>query len=290
MELAETLQACQTLHENAARLVGQELAYIRDHRIRLIVGDIPPLCFEIAARAGIPSVAITNFTWNCIYRAYLVKYPDFAPLIDEMEGFYGRATMAFTLPYPCNMDVFPRREAIPWIARASVLTKESARAKFTLPKSAIIVLLSFGGLGSRRMPLDRLKQLREFFFVTTGESKKRDANLLVLPDAQRQYEDLVRAADIIFTKPGYGIVADAIAHQVPILYTDRGEFPEYPLLVQALNDLATAVFIPQTELLSGNIAPYLSRLLTKEPNWPLVALDGARIAADKIIALVDRYA
>ena len=288
MALGETLQACRALHENTAQLVEQEFFFIRKHQIRLVVGDIPPLCFEIAARAAIPSVGIANFTWNTIYRAYLLEYPDFAPLIDEMEDFHGKATVALTLPYPCDMNVFPRREPIPWIARASLLTKEAARAKLELPKSAMIVLLSFGGLGFSCLPWGKLKQLREFFFVATGESKKQDANLLILPNAQRQYEDLVRAADIIVTKPGYGIVADVLAHRVPVLYTDRGEFPEYPFLVQALDALATGQFIPQTELSSGNIAPYLTRLLSKEPNWPEISLDGARIAAAKIIALLDR--
>ena len=82
------------------------------------------------------------------------------------------------------------------------------------------------------------------------------------------------------------MVADILAHRVPILYTDRGEFPEYRFLVRALSELATAEFIPQDELLSGNIEPYLKRLLGKQPNWPSVALDGARLAAEKVIALL----
>ena len=101
------------------------------------------------------------------------------------------------------------------------------------------------------MPLAELVEQREFFFVTTGVNRNLDGNLLVLPDTQSQYEDLVRAVDVIVTKPGYGIVADVLAHRVPMLYTDRGNFPEYPHLVQALNDYATAEFIPQDELLDG---------------------------------------
>ena len=48
------------------------------------------------------------------------------------------------------------------------------------------------------------------------------------------------------------------------LYTDRGEFAEYRYLVQALEDCATAEFIPQDQLLSGNLVPYLTRLLRQE--------------------------
>jgi UDP:flavonoid glycosyltransferase YjiC (YdhE family) len=286
MDLNETLRACRALHGRMAEVIEEELQFLRQHDIRLILADIPPLAFEIAARASIPSVAITNFTWSWIYRAYLEKYPIFLPLIEEMESFYCKATLALTLPYPSEMDVFAKRTAIPWIARASSLSRPQARARFALPDSATVVLLSFGGLGLERLPWNSLLQLRDLYFVTTSDSPRREGNLSVFPDAQRSYQELVRAADVIVTKPGYGIVADVIAHRVPILYTARGEFPEYPHLVQALRDLATAEFISQDDLFSGNIEPHIAHLLAKDPNWPAVALNGAAIAAEKILALL----
>ena len=148
------------------------------------------------------------------------------------------------------------------------LTKQEARKAFRLPQSATLVLLSFGGLGLERLPWSNLKQLGDFFFVTTGETKQETNNLRVLPEAQRNYEDLVRAVDVVVTKPGYGIVADVISHQVRTLYTERGEFAEYPHLTRALDECATAEFIPQDQLLSGNLAPYLTRLLNKKKAGP----------------------
>jgi UDP:flavonoid glycosyltransferase YjiC (YdhE family) len=289
MGIAETLEACQALHRSFPRLIDQEVEFIKSEQIRLVIGDIPPLCFEIAARASVPSVAITNFSWNIIYRAYLREYPDFLPVVEEIESFYIKAGLALTLPYPCDLNVFPRREPIPWVARFSSLSKNQARAKFKLPASATIILLSFGGLGLERLPWEKLRRLREYFFVATGKADISEDNLLVLPDEQPHYEDLVRAVDVIVTKPGYGIVADAIAHRLPMLYTDRGEFPEYPRLVEALGDCSTAEYIPQNELLLGNIAPYLQALLQKPPNWPTVPLNGAEVAAEKIIRLLDNY-
>jgi L-arabinokinase len=287
MDLDGTLRAFKLLHNSLPRLIEQETNFVREHQIRLILGDIPPLSFEIAMRASVDSVAISNFTWSEIYGAYIKNYPGFKPLIEEMEGFYRNATLALTLPYPCGMDVFPRQEPIPWVARRSALTKEEARKAFRLPKSATLVLLSFGGLGLERFPWGKLKAMRELFFVTTGENKQPTSNLRVLPEAQRNYADLVRAVDVVVTKPGYGIVADIISHQVPTLYTDRGDFAEYRYLVQALQDCATTEFIPQHQLLSGNLVPYLTRLLDKKENWPTVRLDGAEAAAAKILRLID---
>jgi len=287
MELGETLAACRAIYDGAKDMIKQELGFIGSNDIKLIIGDTPPLCFKIAAQAGIPSVSITNFTWDVIYRAYIDEHPGFLPLLDKITSCYSQTTLALTLPYPCDTRMFPRQQAIPWIARESSLSKAQARRHFDLPESATIVLLSFGGLGLNRVPQAELITQSEFFFVTTGNSRNLNGNLLVLPETQSRYEDLVRAVDVIVTKPGYGIVADVLAHRVPILFTDRGNFPEYPRLVEALNDCATAEFIPQGELLAGNLAVHLQRLLNKAPNWPRVELSGAHVAVEKILTMLD---
>jgi UDP:flavonoid glycosyltransferase YjiC (YdhE family) len=286
MELGATLDACKNLHSRIPLLVEQELAFITKHNISLIIGDVPPLCFEVAARAGIPSVAITNFSWSGIYRGFLHEIPEFLPLVEEMENFYRKTTLALTLPYSCEIEIFPARKMIPFITRSSALDPREARERFGIPNLATVVLLSFGGHGLRRLDLDRLMQQKEFFFIGTGDTLRNEPNLLILPNAQRSYVDLVRAADVIVSKPGYGIVADVIRHQVPLLYTDRGDFAEYPYLVKALEDCATADFIPQADLTAANLTPYLNRLLAKEKHWPAVAINGASIAGETLLSLV----
>jgi L-arabinokinase len=284
MDLPATLAACLHLHARMPRLLSEEVDFVRAHDIELIAGDIPPACFEIAARAKIPSAAITNFTWDVIYQAYADEYPAFKPVAAEMARFYSRASLALPLPYPCDMSMFPRREPIPWIARRSELTREQARSKFGLPQAATVVLLSFGGIGLDVFPLGCLREMNEFYFVATGQGESL-GNVYVLETAQPSYEDLLRAADVIVTKPGYGIVADVLAHRVPILYADRGNFAEYPYLVAALQELATAEFIPQEALRGGDLKPYLHRLLNKPGHWPKVSLEGAQVAAEKLLHL-----
>lgn len=284
MDIAASLKACQRLQQNAQAIIANELAYIARNEVGLVIGDIPPLCFEIAARAKLPSIAITNFTWDFVYRAYVDQFPDFRALAAEMERYYSQATLALVLPYSCNLDVFPRREEIPWIARVSALTRDEAREKFALPQAAVIVLLSFGGLGLERLPWQEFAKRSPFYFVTSGDALRQNGNLCIVPDARRDYADLIRTADVIVTKPGYGIVADAIAHDVPVLYTDRGEFAEHAKLVEALEACTTAAFIPQADLLAGKLAPHVSRILERERKQTPVPLNGAAIAAERILS------
>jgi L-arabinokinase len=133
LNVGQTLKACQAIHDRFPTIIAEEAAFIGQRRVQLIVGDIPPLCFELAARSNIPSVAISNFTWSYIYRAYAENYPAFYPLVEQMESCYRKATLALTLPYSCGMDIFPKQEPIPWIARISSLGKQEARAKLALP-------------------------------------------------------------------------------------------------------------------------------------------------------------
>ncbi len=285
-DLGATLRACAELHERIPGLVREEIAFIKREKIRLILGDIPPLCFEIAARASVPSMAICNFAWDWIYRAYLQDFPSFLRLIEEMEGFYRQATLALAVAPCCPLEVFPNIKKIPLIARRSALDKSEARLRFALPADAMVVLLTFGGFGLERLPLEKLERSGDFFFVATGGTPRSEKNLLVLPEALPHYEDLIRAADVVVSKPGYGIVADAISHEVPFLYTSRGNFPEYPYLAEALKSWATSELIPQEELLAGNLQPYLERLLNKERHWHPVALNGAEVAAMEILKLL----
>ncbi|HZD41402.1 MAG TPA: hypothetical protein VE131_11805, partial [Terriglobales bacterium] len=103
LDLDATLRACHKLRADSPRLIQQELNFLRAHRVGLILGDIPALCFEIADRANVPAVAITNFTWSWIYRAYLNDSPGFLPIIEEMEVSYRKAALALTLPYAARL-------------------------------------------------------------------------------------------------------------------------------------------------------------------------------------------
>ena len=286
MNVRKTLESCQIFHERMPTLIEDELAFIQQKKVRLILGDIPPLCFEISWRASLPSVAIGNFTWDWIYRAYLQDFPSFLPFIEEMESFYHKAALALVLPFSCGMGIFPNQQPISLISRISSLDKTEARKRFSLPGTAQIVLISFGGFGLERLRWERLKHLDDFIFLTTGAVSKEDEKLLVLPEAQAHYEDLVRAADVVISKPGYGIVSEIIAHRVPLLYTSRGDFAEYPFLVEALKQWATCEFIPLEDLLAGELAPYLESLLARERHWPAVSLNGAQVAAEKILDLL----
>src|SRR5262245_47595181 len=58
-----TVSQAARFYENFEDRVAAEAALLADLRPSAVVSDVPPLASAAAARAGIPSIAIANFTW-----------------------------------------------------------------------------------------------------------------------------------------------------------------------------------------------------------------------------------
>ena len=78
-----------------------------------------------------------------------------------------------------------------------------------------------------------------------------------------RYEDLVRAVDVVVTKPGYGIISECIANDTALLYTSRGDFREYQALVDAMPKYLRCAFIDHPDLFAGRWQRHLDALLAQ---------------------------
>jgi len=92
------------------------------------------------------------------------------------------------------------------------------------------------------------------------------------------YADLVAAADVVLTKPGYGIIAECTAHRTALVYTSRGDFAEYQVLVDAMPTLLRSAYLEQTSLFDGRWGPTIERVLAA-PDVPTTRTDGAKVVA-----------
>jgi L-arabinokinase len=108
---------------------------------------------------------------------------------------------------------------------------------------------------------------------------------LELP-APVSYEDLVAAADVVISKPGYGIVSECVANGTALLYTSRGRFLEYDVFTAEMPRVLRCRYLPQTDLLAGRWGDAV-RALLEQPEAPeRPRVDGSAVAASEILNLV----
>ncbi len=96
------------------------------------------------------------------------------------------------------------------------------------------------------------------------------------------YEDVVGAVDVVVTKPGYGIVTDAISAGTRVVYTERGDFPEYPILVRDMQLHLACEHVSNDDLRAGRIAAPIRRVLARQMP-PRPDLGGAERAASRVL-------
>jgi hypothetical protein len=280
IDLEATLQSLVELEGRFEWRVAEEAAWLAETRVALVLGDVPPLAFAAADHAGVAAIAIGNFDWEWVYRSYAKRDGKFAPHAERAAACYVKARYAMRLPFHADMDVFRSTIDLPLVAQRSEFSRAEARKRLGLPAERPVVLLSFGGLGFTAMCVERFAEMPEILFLATEVFRDPPVNLIHLARPDLDYTLLLRACDAVVTKPGYGIVAASVANAVRVLYTTRGEFPETPILVRALEEHATAQFVALDDLEQGEIRGPLESLLGRPVGETRLAVDGAQHAAE----------
>jgi L-arabinokinase len=291
LDEAASVRQAAAFHRDLASKAADEAGRLREARADLVAGDIPPLAFAAAEAADLPSVAVGNFTWDWIYASYPEQTREAPELVPTIRAAYRSASLALRLPMFGGFDAFgPIVRDIPLVARRSRREPDEVRRWLGAPLRRPLVLVSFGGHGLLSIPLEGIDARGDYTLVTTTAPGRAPgpvapaADVLVVREetiyaAGFRYEDLVAAADAVVTKPGYGIIAEAAAHDTAILYTSRGRFVEYDVLVSAMPEFVRCRFIGQDALFAGRWREALDELLAspRPPTKP--AVNGAEVAA-----------
>ena len=273
---AATAMRCREFERDWDERVETEAAFLREVGARLVLGDIPPLAFAAARRARIPSLGLGNFSWDWIYRHYAARHPSLATSAERAARAYADAELLLELPFAGDLSAFARRERIGLVARRPRVPRGVARRRLGLGERPA-VLVSFGGVGLPGLApgvLRREARVEFLFPEDLGPGRLRALEL--------SYADVVGAADVVLTKPGYGIVSDAIAARTRVVYPDRGDFPEYPIMVREMALHLACVYVPSEDVRAGRVSDAISRALALEPP-DAPDLDGAERAAARVV-------
>ena len=287
----ETVRAAEAFYSDLPRLVDAEVGHLRRHDARLVIADAPPLGCAAAAAHGIPSVVLSNFTWDWIYEKYPV-----APgsrLKDTIQHAYRLADAAWRLPLCGGFATFSSIVDVPFVARRATFPRHEVRRRLGLPEDALLALSSFGGYGLHDFDPARLDCLDRWQVVMTAPrpAVPAPAGVYVLEesavyDAGMRYEDLVAAVDVVVTKPGYGIISECIANSTGLLYTSRGNFAEYDVMVEQMPRFVRGEYIDRASLVAGRWRDSLDAINTRAPALERPSTDGAEVVASMMAEML----
>ncbi len=277
----ETLLAYMRLADQNTAHLEEEVKFCHGQRVDGIVSDITPFAFEVAQKAGLPSVAVTNFSWYDIYQPYVREYPFFEPYLRKIREQYRMAGLLLELTPSTGMPYFRNRLKVPLVAKPGRNIGRRLKEHLGLGKNQRIALIYVGEFGVESMRWEDLEKFRDWDFIGIYPLPRASANYHRIDKKDFPYEDLVASAEVVITKIGYGVTSQSLINGTPLIYLPPQDFAEFPVLEEAIREWGQGYRLSREDYCALKWGGALEEVIKRGRPKP-VASDGARICAREI--------
>lgn len=282
IDTAATWRAHHRFHLTWEERLQAEVSAMLDARPDLILADTPYLAVAAGAKAGIPTVALMNFTWDLVLSAFTPppEIPHEA-LLRAIRRSYAHADLALRItPAPVVTD-FQRLLDVGPIAEPASPAHDRLAACLRLAPGERTVLVGFGGIPLATLPFESLRAATGYRFLFDGSVPHGDRRFVSTRSLPFSFKELLASADVIMTKPGYGTVVEAVALGIPLVYVRRYNFADEQPLVEFLHRHGRGIELSQQDFVAGRwLAALDSAVALLPPPFPPPATSGAEDAAE----------
>lgn len=284
IDVPETWTAHYQFHDSWDERVATEVTAMRETAPALILADIPYLAIEAGSRAGIPTVALANLTWDLVLKEYsLASNPSQQRLMQCIRDAYAKASLALRITPAPAIDAFANSIDIGPIASPAPPDRKRLTSALALAPNERTVLVGFGGIPLASLPFEQIQQLRPYRFLFNGPVPAGYSRIHSTETLPFSVKTLLASVDVIMTKPGYSTIVEAVTLQQPVVYVRRYNFADEAPLVDYLHHYGRGIELSLDDFTQGRWEPALQQALASPvPSWqpaPTGAEEAANIIA-----------
>jgi len=230
LDAQASLQSLAAWDETSAR--DAELQFLKEYKIQAIISDAVALACSLANILAVPSILVTNFTFDSIFMGLLAtpsQQLDDSLLrlkIKAMSEAYATATLIMRLPGSIPF-LFDHRSVVdvPMHFRKARTSREHMLATLGLKSwtESKILLHCFGG-----HPVTSMKAIPELpaGWKCLSQSIHAPPHFHRFPN-NVYMPDLIAGSDVVLGKLGWGTCSEVIGNgDKPFIYVPREEFVE----------------------------------------------------------------
>ncbi|MDP1946311.1 MAG: hypothetical protein Q8L77_02320 [Nitrospirota bacterium] len=286
IDIEKTWSAHERFHETWETRLSDEVAAMQAASPALIIADTPYLAIEAGFRAQIPTVALANFTWDLVLKDYC-QASDHSQqqLIQYIRDSYAKADRALRITPAPEMDAFSQVVDIGPIASPASPERDRLASALSLTSNEHTVLVGFGGIPLKSLPLEQMEQLRPYRFLFDGPVPHGYSRIHSTTTLPFSFKTLLASVDVIMTKPGYGTIVEAIALQQPVAYVRRYNFADEQPLVDYLHRHGRGRELSLDDFTQGRWEPALQQAL----ELPVPSLPPPPTGAAEAAEMIVRY-
>ncbi len=230
-----------------------------------VLCDISALGIAVAARAGIASVLLENFTWDWLYAPYTPKNTQLQFYSNYLKKIYKNADYHIQTEPVC----LPGQADLVCAPIFRTVREQVELVRKNLECSGLkTVLITLGGIGFKPQFMQELQHNPNYEFIITGQDKhvRIGNNVLLLDRSTIHYHpDLINLADLTVFKCGYSTLAECYQVGKPSLCIRREGFAESKVLESFIQQNMRTVLISQQDFTSGRWLELLDNIDTTSP-------------------------
>jgi uncharacterized protein (TIGR00661 family) len=231
--------------------IQNEKRFCEKHNINLILSDIVPQPLIVADELGIPSIAISNFTWHYIFYNLFGD----TPATERIKEAYQRADIALVLPFNEDMDFlkFRKKKKISLVSREITVDRRDMRRRHGIRDNELLIYLGVGisfdpayMRGMKKIDMPDVK------FLTSSNTELPFGNVIRIPNNETETQNYIAMCDLVVSKAGYGTVSEAVRAKIPMFLLKREGFKEDELIGNKVEEMGIGKFISEKSFLDGD--------------------------------------
>jgi len=276
-------RAYRELHARWQDRIAEQADVIKKINPTIVLSNISYLTLAAAAKANIPSIAVSSLNWLEIYRCYLNGGADSKRIQSEMLDAYKSASefLIFTPGLP--MDNVPNTRLLGPSARLGVDQRQHFSA---ISNGDRLGLVAYGGIATR-LPVEGWPSIPGWRFLVPPEWNLATDRLIPWDRAGQAFVDLIASVDAVITKPGYGTFTEAACNGTAVLAQERPDWPETPYFENWMVKNARFLTAPEKTIQGGDLADVLDALL-HQPRPPVPKPSGVAEASEIILKTLSK--
>ncbi len=274
VRVEESRTAYRAFHADWEAHVASEARLLRELGADMVLSNVGYLPLAGAQRAGIRNAALCSLNWADIYRHYCGD----DAIAAQMDACYANAGAFLRITPAMEMGRLSNLVTVAPIADVGRMRRDELNHCLNLAKETKLVLVSLGGIASR-LPMEGWPRIPGVRWLVQQSWQVEHPDAIVIESLPMSFSDLLASCDALLCKPGYGSFAEAACSGTPVLYVNRADWPESPVLTEWLQRHDLCREISREALEEGNFAKALREVcdtLRPEPVIP----EGTAQAAD----------
>lgn len=259
VDLAASASRYREFHADWSQRIAAEAEWLRRHQVDAVLSNVAYLPLAAAARAGIPAAGLCSLNWADLFAHYFGGESWAGEIHRQMLVAYNSARGFLRATPGLPMAELERRHDVAPIARIGRRDRARLARLLDLDEAQRWILLGMGGM---EFPLSVADWPRTpgLVWLVPGEQQVARDDVCNFEVAELDFDHLLAGVDAVVTKPGYGTFVEATCAGIPILYLERGDWPETPYFAAWLTQHARARVVSQQRLLAGDFIDELQRL------------------------------